>query len=483
MNYNSFLNRDYKSLLDTPDPVRHSGLGFIHVLILIVSLGVITSILLFMSADASASKNSARQLQTRSVETALSETGRITLPLPVPANGAPETAPAAATAARPAANTASDAVVETEESDGGDWIQVRVKRGDALAHIFRRHQLSARELHDIMLLGGDTRRLKKLRPGDELRLRLDGDGHLQQLVYPLNPQKSLHVQRKEQGFAAFMQVKNIETRTNYAIARIDSSLYEAGKQAGLSDTLIMKMVNIFGWDIDFALDIRKGDQFALIYEEQFLDGKKIGDGAILAAEFINQGRRFRALRFTDASGHSDYYTPEGLSMRKAFLRTPVDFRRISSRFGRRHHPVLNKMRLHKGVDYAAKTGTPIRAAGDGKIIFRGRKGGYGRTVIIQHGGRYSTLYAHMSRFKKGLVAGKRVRQGQIIGYVGSSGRATGPHLHYEFRVNGVHRNPLTIRLPNAAPIKKQYRDRFASVASALIAQLDMHRQTRLAMYQ
>ncbi|HEB55730.1 MAG TPA: peptidase M23 [Gammaproteobacteria bacterium] len=333
-----------------------------------------------------------------------------------------------------------------------------------------------------MALGRDTASLKSLRPGDVFRFQIDENQHLQKLVYNISPLKSLHIQRQKQGFTATVQIKDIEKRSTYAVGRIKSSLFEAGKDAGLSDTLIMKMVNIFGWDIDFALDIRKGDQFALIYEEQFLDGKKINDGAILAAEFINRGHTYRALRFTDASDHSDYYTPEGRSMRKAFLRTPVDFRRISSRFGNRHHPVLNRMRLHKGVDYAAKTGTPIRASGDGKIIFRGRKGGYGRTVIIQHGGRYSTLYAHMSRFKKGLTAGKRVKQGQIIGYVGQSGRATGPHLHYEFRVNGVHRNPLTIRLPNAAPIKKQYRDSFRRTASALLAQLDMHKQTRLAMY-
>lgn len=485
MNYNSFLNRDYKSLLDTPGPVKHPGFSSIHVLILIVSLGVISSLLMFMSADASVNKNSTLQARTSSIETALEETSRITLPLSIPQDTNPADKPAPAFSGNQAEAQTSDnikpGVIQNENNS--QWLSVKVKAGDALASIFKRHQLKPRELHEIMSLGKDTALLKNLRPGDVFKFQIDEDQHLQKLVYEISPLRSLHIQRQEQGFAAAIQVRSIEKRTNYAIGQIDSSLFEAGKEAGLSDTLIMKMVNIFGWDIDFALDIRKGDQFALIYEEQFLNGRKISDGAILAAEFINQGRTYRALRFTDAGNHSDYYTPEGLSMRKAFLRTPVDFRRISSRFGKRHHPVLNKMRLHKGVDYAARSGTPIKASGDGKVIFRGKKGGYGRTVIIQHGGRYSTLYAHMSRFKKGVFAGKRVKQGQIIGYVGRSGRATGSHLHYEFRVNGVHRNPLTIRLPNAAPIKKQFRASFARAANALLAQLDMHKQTRLAMHQ
>ncbi len=475
MDYNSFLNRDYKSLLDTPSPVKHPGFSPIHFLILIVSLGVISSILIFMSADASANKSSALPLP----RSALENSTQITRPLSIPQVS--DTDKKTASVFTHIKETS--AAVDNTQVDEPSWLRVKVKAGDALAHIFKRHHLQPRELHDIMRLGKDTASLKRLQPGEVFKFQIDESGQLQKLVYEISPLKSLHIQRQEQGFTAAMQFKNIEKRTNYAIGKIDSSLYEAGKQAGLSDTLIMKMVNIFGWDIDFALDIRKGDQFAIIYEEQFLDGKKINDGAILAAEFINQDRNYRALRFTDAKDHSDYYTPKGLSMRKAFLRTPVDFRRISSRFGKRHHPVLNKMRLHKGVDYAAKSGTPIKASGDGKIIFRGRKGGYGRTVIIQHGGRYSTLYAHMSNFKRSVTAGKRVKQGQIIGYVGRSGRATGSHLHYEFRVNGVHRNPLTIRLPNAAPIKKQYQDNFARTASALLAQLDMHKQSQLALYQ
>ncbi len=484
MDYNSFLNRDCKSLLDMPASIKHPGFSLIHLLILIVSLSVISSLLIFISTDASPHKNSRRSVGPSTVEGIPANTSRITLPLSIPQKTNPADAPAAVFSRADDKGNASARIKHpmTQARNDSQWLTVKVKPGNALAGIFKRHHLAPRELHEIMALGKDTASLKRLRPGDIFRFQIDKNQHLQRLVYAISPLKSLHIQRQKQGFTASMQVKNIEKRSAYAIGQIKSSLFEAGKDAGLSDTLIMKMVNIFGWDIDFAQDIRKGDQFTLLYEEQFLDGRKINDGVILAAEFTNQGHTYRALRFTDASHHTDYYTPDGLSMRKAFLRTPVDFRRISSRFGNRYHPILNRMRLHKGVDYAARTGTPIKAAGDGKIIFRGRKGGYGRTVIIQHGGHYSTLYAHMSRFRRGLRAGKHVKQGQIIGYVGQSGRATGPHLHYEFRVNGVHRNPLTIRLPHAAPIKKRYRDSFNRVAGALLAQLDMHRQTRLAMY-
>ena len=214
---------------------------------------------------------------------------------------------------------------------------------------------------------------------------------------------------------------------------IDSSLFEAGQRVGLSDNLIMQMAEIFGWDVDFALDIRAGDRFALVFEEQFKDGEKIGEGPIIAAEFINLGRRIRAVRYVDPEGKTDYFSPDGRSMRKAFLRTPVNFARISSRFSfSRRHPILHKMRAHRGVDYAAPRGTAVKASGDGRVIFASRKGGYGRTIIIRHGSAYTTLYAHLARFSKGVRPGKRVEQGQVIGYVGSTGLATGPHLHYEY---------------------------------------------------
>jgi murein DD-endopeptidase MepM/ murein hydrolase activator NlpD len=243
----------------------------------------------------------------------------------------------------------------------------------------------------------------------------------------------------------------------------------------------MEMAALFGWDVDFALDIRKGDSFRVIYEEKKLDGKVIGVGNIVAAEFTNQGDTFTSLRYTDSKGNTSYYTPKGESMRKAFLRTPVDFARISSNFNmKRRHPVLNRIRAHKGVDYAASIGTPIKAAGDGKIIFRGVKGGYGNVIILQHGNNINTLYAHMSRFKKGLSVGSRIKQGQLIGYVGKSGMVTGPHLHYEFQVNGVHKNPVTVKLPHADPVPKSERASFMSTSQALMAQLETYSSTQVA---
>lgn len=243
----------------------------------------------------------------------------------------------------------------------------------------------------------------------------------------------------------------------------------------------MQLASIFGWDIDFALDIRKGDHFSLLYEQQYLDGEKLRDGRILAAEFTNQDRTYQAVLFTDPKGRGLYYAPDGSSMRKAFLRSPVDFRRISSKFQReRYHPVLGKKRPHRGVDYAAKIGTPIKAAGDGKVIFRGTKGGYGRTVIVQHGGNITTLYAHMSGYRRGVTTGTRVQQGQIIGYVGKSGLATGPHLHYEFRLNGAHRNPLTVKLPDAKPIAAEYRELFQIQSKQLLAQLKLFNTIQVA---
>ena len=275
--------------------------------------------------------------------------------------------------------------------------------------------------------------------------------------------------------------REYDRRIAYSQGRIEDSLFLAGQRAGMAESVIMELASIFGWDIDFALDIRGGDEFRVVYEELWLDGEKTGNGDILAAEFINQGRTVRAVRYTSPDGKTSYYTPEGLNMRKAFLRSPVDFRRISSRFGKRKHPILNSMRMHTGVDYAAARGTPVRATGDGKIIYRGRKGGYGKTVIIKHGSSYTTLYAHLNNYNRKAPSGSRVRQGQVIGYVGSTGRATGPHLHYEFRVHGAHRNPLTVKLPSASPIDKRYKNDFINQTRGLIAQLEGLRRTQVAL--
>ena len=253
---------------------------------------------------------------------------------------------------------------------------------------------------------------------------------------------------------------------------IETSLFEAAAQSNISESLVMELANIFGWDIDFALDIRRGDRFGVVYNELYREDVKIRDGRILAAEFVNNGRLYKAVYYTDPKGDGDYFNEEGKSMRKAFLRSPVGFARVSSRFSnKRWHPVLAKWRAHKGVDYAAPRGTPVRASGDGKITLIGKKGGYGRAIFIQHGGRYTTVYGHLNGYARDVSRGKRVKQGQIIGYVGSSGLATGPHLHYEFRVNGVHRNPLTVSLPAAKPVHPSYREHFKQNTQAYLSML------------
>jgi murein DD-endopeptidase MepM/ murein hydrolase activator NlpD len=363
-------------------------------------------------------------------------------------------------------------------------LQHKIKSGDSLSTIFKRHGLSANLLHRIVHSSETAKQLTDIRPGETLFLELDSNDNLHRLRLEHSKIRSLEITAEAESFSAVELSREVEPRTAFTNGTIESSLYEAAKQAGLSETLIMELANIFGWDVDFALDIRAGDRFTVIFQEDYLDGEKLRDGPILAAEFVNRGRSYRALRYEDETGRVDYYTPEGRSMRKAFLRSPVDFRRISSRFTQeRWHPVLGVKRPHRGVDYAARIGTPIKAAGDGKIIHRGTKGGYGRTVIIKHGQRYTTLYAHLSRYNKKAKRGTKVKQGQIIGYVGKSGLATGPHLHYEFRVNGVHRNPLTVKLPAAEPIAKRYLKDFKLASQPLLTRLETISKTMVANAQ
>ncbi len=355
------------------------------------------------------------------------------------------------------------------------WHDVVVKSGDNLSKLFPRVGLTARDVYNIAQLGDDIKPLLNLRPGQLIKLGLDDQNKLVELNLILSPIQTLSISaNNSDGYDVSTTTRSVDVQQINTAGIIESSLFEAGIEAGLSNKLVMELAHIFGWDIDFALDLRKGDQFKVIYEEEFLDGEKIADGAILAAEFVNQGNVFQAIRYTNDEGTSRYFSPSGDSMRKAFSRTPVHFSRISSRFSySRKHPKLKGVtRPHRGVDYAAATGTPILATGDGKVDFIGTKGGYGRTVVLSHGGKYTTLYAHMSRYKKGLKRGKRVKQGDVIGYIGMSGTATGPHLHYEFRVDGIHRNPLTVALPKAEPLNKKYLVNFKQQATPLLAQLD-----------
>ncbi len=363
------------------------------------------------------------------------------------------------------------------------WTSVKIQPGDKLAQVFKQAGLDTQQLNKVLALGGEAAKLARLYPGKTLKIKMGAEGRLQELLYNITPTRTLHI--KEQGNAASLMANMVEHPLERRIARaagtISSSLYLAGQKAGLPDTLTMEIANIFGWDIDFTTDVQRGDNFTVLYEEFYAQGEKVREGEILAAEFTTGDKTLQAIRFNDGKGHASYYTPDGMGMRKAFLRTPVEFSRISSGFslGRRH-PVLNRLRSHKGVDYAAPTGTPVKAAGDGTVSFAGNKGGYGRTVILQHGKQYSTLYAHLSRYPEGLNKGDRVEQGQVIGYVGQSGLATGPHLHYEFRVNDQYRNPLTIKLTQAEPIPSQEKSAFTREAKTLMDQLTAFKRTLTA---
>jgi murein DD-endopeptidase MepM/ murein hydrolase activator NlpD len=465
VNYSKYLNRDYKSA-SNEEKKQGPRLRKRHLHLLAISsitLGIVTFFIPTHHAEAT---RQITQSANKPVKAEQELNTLLNLPLNLPDRETAEPAPAVAS-----------------DEKSLPWQKVTVKQGDSMSLIFDRLHLSPQQLHAVLEADKSDHYLRLIRPKQTLLFQIE-DNQLQALQYKLSATKSFFINRDGDSFSGQLQEKPVEIRLTHASGKIDSSLYQAGQKAGLSDNLIMELANIFGWDVDFALDIRKGDAFSLLFEEHYLDGDKLRDGKILAAEFSNRGETYRAVLFTDPKGNSQYYSADGKSMRKAFLRSPVDFRRISSKFQReRHHPVLGKKRPHRGVDYAASTGTPIKAAGDGKVIFRGKKGGYGNTVILQHGGKYTTLYAHMSKFRKGVRNGSRVKQGQIIGYVGKSGLATGPHLHYEFRVNGVHRNPLTVKFPDAAPISAKYKSAFKQQSKQILSQLALLKRVQVAANQ
>lgn len=371
-------------------------------------------------------------------------------------------------------------------TDGGNpiaaenqWINITVEPGQAISTLIEDQGMLKYEWMDLMALGKDVASLKSLRAGEKLMMRKNAENKLEELQYEVDETHTLHVQRTDDKLEAFIVAAEMEHRPAQATGVISSSLFADGSKAGLSDQLIMDMAEIFGYDIDFALDLRQGDRFSVVYDELYKNGEKLRDGKILAAEFVNQGRKYRAMRYTGSKGQIGYYTPEGLSMRKAFFRTPLDVIRISSSFNlKRRHPILNIIRAHKGVDYAAATGTPVKATGDARVAFAGVKGGYGNVIILQHGKRYTTLYGHLSRFRPGLRVGSSVSRGQIIGYVGHSGLATAPHLHYEFRVDGQHVNPVTATIARADSLSKAEIAQWRNTTTGLVAQLDAMNPTQ-----
>jgi murein DD-endopeptidase MepM/ murein hydrolase activator NlpD len=384
-----------------------------------------------------------------------------------PAPLAGQIAPAGALAADRTTPAAAD------EPTAERWLEHRVAKGESLARIFDRHGLDARVLHGIVNSSREAKSLGSIRPGQTLRLLIGDGDELQRLELQRSRVETLRVSLADDGYAVEQVQRDVEKRVAAAAGVIESSLFVDGQKAGLSDGVIMELAAVFGWDIDFALEIRAGDEFRVLYEEHFVDGEKLRDGPILAAEFTNRGTTHTAVRYENRGGEVAYYDANGHGKRRAFIRTPIKFARISSRYNpKRWHPVLKRWRSHKGVDYAAPTGTPVKATGDGRVAFRGTKGGYGRTVILEHAGKYTTLYAHLSRYSKRAKTGQRVKQGQVIGYVGQTGLATGPHLHYEFRINGNHKDPLRVKLPKTLPLPKSEIGRFRDATAPLLARLE-----------
>jgi murein DD-endopeptidase MepM/ murein hydrolase activator NlpD len=354
----------------------------------------------------------------------------------------------------------------------GAVVEVVIRRDDTLDGIFRRLQLSIDDLAAVRNLPGIRQSLDFMRPGDVVTLS-HLNGELLSLQRRVSDTATLSVERlAERGFAAKIIPNALEVRSAPLHGRIGSSLFRTVNDLGASDQVALQLAEVFRYDIDFAQDLQPGDSFTIVLEKVWRDGRFLRDGDILAAEFVNNGRTYHALRYTLPDGRHEYYAPDGKALRKAFLLAPLQFSRISSGFGLRWHPVLNQMRAHRGIDYAAPVGTPIRAAGDGRIEFRGVQGGYGNVVVLRHAGGIETVYGHMSRFAQGLFVGKRVKQGDAIGFVGMTGLATGPHLHYEYRVNGVHRNPNSIKMLPAEPISPALRADFDATAQVLLAQLD-----------
>ena len=389
------------------------------------------------------------------------------------------TSPSLASDAQPE-DKQQNAAKQSAEHSGKQ--SVKVGNGETLSVVFNKVGLSANDLHEVINSSKEVRQFTRLKVGQTLDFKLSDDGKLQSMQTKISELETIRITRTDKGFK-FERDKVTPTVTQvYTRGVISSSLFLSAKRAGLSHNLTMELANIFGYDIDFALDIREGDEFEVLYEEKVVNGKHVGTGNILSARFTNKGKTYSAVRYTTQQGSTSYYNANGDSMRKAFIRTPVDFARISSRFSTgRKHPILNKIRAHKGVDYAAPRGTPIKAAGDGRVVLAGRNGGYGNTVIIQHGQRYRTLYAHMNGFAKGIRNGANVKQGQIIGYIGTTGLSTGPHLHYEFQVNGVHVDPLSQKVAMADPIPAREKARFLQLSKPLMARMDQEKTTMLAL--
>ncbi len=379
-----------------------------------------------------------------------------------------------------ALSAAIDAANGDALADDPGWQIVSVRSGQTLGDIFQQQGINAADLARLLDDRNNTSALRNIHPGEEFAFLRNDDSSLRAFRFDRDEQTRVIASFAADGLKQTTLDRNIERRTHVAHGTINGSLYGAGEAAGLSDALLSQLANAFGYDLDFAHDLRDGDNFTVVYDDVYRDGERLRDGNVIAATFINRGKRYSAFRFTNNAGETLYYTEDGRPLRKSFLRMPVDFAKITSRFSAaRLHPILGTMRAHQGVDFAAPIGTPIHAAGAGRIAFRGWQSGYGNVVIIQHDAHYSTLYGHMSRFASERV-GQRVAQGQTIGFVGMTGLATGPHVHYEFRVDGHHRDPLTVTLPKPQPLPGVELAHFRSQTQPMLAKLKTLEATQFA---
>lgn len=365
------------------------------------------------------------------------------------------------------------------------WRETRIERGDTLSSMLARMEVNPEDAAAVLKSLNGTDALQQLKPGRVIEANTNSNGELLQLRYMQPDGQLLEAQKSADGsFSSKEHSPPLETRVEMKSSRIDSSLFGATDAVNLPDSVAIALADIFSSDIDFHRDLRKGDRFTVIYESMYHNGERIKTGRILAAEFINNGKSYRAIYFQTADGHSGYYTPSGQNLRKAFLKSPLEFSRISSGFTlARFHPILKEWRAHKGVDYAAPIGTKVKATADGVVDFVGQQHGYGNLIVLRHFGNYSTAYGHLSRFAAGLHRGEHVNQGDVIGYVGMTGMATGPHLHYEFRIAGVQHNPLSTAMPIAIPLSPAVRKQFMAASQPLVARLDMVNQLNVASIQ
>lgn len=361
------------------------------------------------------------------------------------------------------------------------WRNERIQRGDTVAELLRRLNVEDAAASDYLRNNKAADGLRRLAVGKEVQAETDANGALLALRYLGSDSNQVVIEKSGDSFKSRTLPAQTEKRIQIRTGEIETNLFAATDEAGLPDPAANQLADIFGGDVDFHRDLRKGDKFTVIYEMNYINGEPVRTGRILSAEFINHGHAFRAAYFQTDENSGGYYSPDGKSMRKAFLRSPLEFSRVSSGFSlSRFHPILNKWRAHKGVDYAAPMGSKVKVTSDGVVAFVGQQHGYGNVVIVEHQGRFSTVYGHLSRFAGGLHKGQHVSQGQVIAYVGMTGLATGPHLHYEFRIGGIQRDPLKVALPDGRPISDAQKTVFQQATQQLFGQLDLFHNTRIA---